>query len=85
MTRISLVLWAARTAIVGFISLYGVAHAAELKVLTSVALTSALDELAPVFEKTTGNKLSIDYSLIAAQRKRIFDGESADVIILRGP
>ena len=56
--------------------------AAELKVLTSVALTSALDELAPVFEKTTGNKLSIDYSLIAAQRKRILDGESADVIIL---
>jgi molybdate transport system substrate-binding protein len=82
MTRISLVLWAAMAAIVGFISLHGVAHAAEVKVLTSVALTSVLDELAPMFEKATGNKLSIDYSLIAAQRKRILDGESADVIIL---
>jgi molybdate transport system substrate-binding protein len=82
MTRISLALWAAMTAIVGFISLNAVAHAAELKVLTSVALTSALDELAPVFEKSTGNKLSIDYNLIVAQRKRILDGESADVIIL---
>src|ERR1700704_6450098 len=82
MTRISLVLWVAMTAIVGFISLNGVAHAAELKVLTSVALTSALDQLAPVFEKATGNKLSIGYSLIADLRKRILDGESADVIIL---
>jgi hypothetical protein len=28
--------------------------------LTSVALTSVLDELAPMFEKATGTKLSID-------------------------
>jgi molybdate transport system substrate-binding protein len=41
-----------------------------------------LDELAPLFEKATGTKLSIDYNLIAAQRKRILEGESADVIIL---
>jgi hypothetical protein len=34
------------------------AHAAEIKVLTSVALTSALDELAPQFERATGNKLT---------------------------
>ena len=30
------------------------AEAAEIKVLTSVALTSALDELAPQFERATG-------------------------------
>jgi len=35
------------------------AHAAEIKVLTSVALTSALDELAPQFERASGNKLMI--------------------------
>jgi len=69
------------SAVFGSITL-SVVQAAELKVLTSVALTSSLDELAPLFEKATGNKLSIDYSLIAAQRKRILDGESADVIIL---
>jgi molybdate transport system substrate-binding protein len=56
--------------------------AAEVKVLTSVALTSALDELAQQFERATGNKLTIGYSLIADIRKRILDGESADVIIL---
>jgi ABC-type molybdate transport system substrate-binding protein len=37
-----------------------VARGAELKVLTSVALTSVLDELAPMFEKAAGTKLSID-------------------------
>jgi molybdate transport system substrate-binding protein len=58
------------------------AQAAELKVLTSVALTSVLDELKPSFEKATGHKLNISYDLIATHRKRISDGETADVIIL---
>src|ERR1700712_3399609 len=59
-----------------------VADAAELKVFTSVALTNALDELAPIFEQKTGNKLTISYDLAAVQKKRILDGERADVIIL---
>ena len=62
-----------------------VAHAAEVKVLTSVALTSALNELAPKFEQATGNKLNIGYSLIADIRKRMLAGETADVIILSRP
>jgi len=62
-----------------------VADAAEVKVLTSVALTSALNELAPKFEQATGNKLEIGYSLIADIRKRMLAGETADVIILSRP
>ena len=46
------------------------ANAVEIKVLSSVALTSALDELAPVFERTTGNKLVIDYGVAAQLRER---------------
>ena len=38
-----------------------IAHAAEVKVLASVALNSALDDLTSVYEKETGNKLSIGY------------------------
>ena len=53
--------------------------------LTSVALTSALDELAPQFERASGNKLTIGYSLIADIKKRILEGETADVIILSRP
>jgi molybdate transport system substrate-binding protein len=59
--------------------------AAEVKVLTSVALTSALNELAPEFERATGNKLTIGYGLIVDIRKRVLEGESADVIILSRP
>jgi molybdate transport system substrate-binding protein len=59
-----------------------VGHAAELKVFTSVALTQALNELSPIFEQKTGNKLVIDFNLAAVQKKRILDGERADVIIL---
>src|SRR4051795_7872824 len=58
------------------------ADAAEVKVFTSVALTDALNELAPIFEKKTGNKLTISYDLAAVQKKRILEGERADVIIL---
>jgi molybdate transport system substrate-binding protein len=61
------------------------AQAAEIKVLASVALTSALDELAPQFERATGNKLTLGYSLIADIRKRIIAGETADVVILSRP
>lgn len=58
------------------------AQAADVKVMTSVALKSVLDELSPAFEKKTGNKLTIDYGLAAAQKKRVLDGEHADVVIV---
>jgi molybdate transport system substrate-binding protein len=85
MAKISPVLWAAMAATLGCAALGGVVHASELKVLTSVALTSALDELAPIFEKATGNKLDIGYGLIADWKTRILAGESGDVIILSRP
>ena len=62
-----------------------VGSAAEIKVLSSVALTSALNQTAPSFEQATGNKLNIGYSLIADIKKRMLDGETADVIILSRP
>ena len=75
MTRIA-------TALTAFVLSGAIGHAAEVKVLTSVALKSVLDELSPVFEKKTGDKLLIDYGLAADQKKRVLDGERADVIIV---
>src|SRR6476660_8646179 len=72
----------AAAALTGLMLSAMVVNAAEVKVLTSVALTNALDELAPTFEKRSGNKLTISYDLAAVQKKRILDGERADVIIL---
>jgi molybdate transport system substrate-binding protein len=61
------------------------AAAAQIKVLTSVALTAALNEIALKYEEASGNKLDIGYSLIADIRKRMLAGETADVIILSRP
>ncbi len=58
------------------------AGAAEVKLATSVALTAALDALAPQVAEATGHKLAITYGLNADLRKRMLEGESADVIIL---
>ena len=60
------------------------ADAAELKVMSTVALTPALDELKPGFE-SNGNHLTIVYSTIAELKKRIDGGETADVLILSRP
>jgi molybdate transport system substrate-binding protein len=62
-----------------------IAGTAEIKVLTSVALRSALTDLTPLFEHATGDKLVIGYGLIADVRKRVLAGETADVIILSRP
>jgi molybdate transport system substrate-binding protein len=72
-------------AVAVFILAGSVARAAEVKVLTSVALTAALNELIPAFEKATGDKVTVVYGLAAAMLKRVLDGESADVIMITRP
>jgi len=59
-----------------------VAHAAEIKVMSTVALTPTLDELTPKYESSSGNNLMIVYSTIADLKKRIEASETADVMIL---
>jgi molybdate transport system substrate-binding protein len=84
MSRISLAVGIGISTLVSLL-LSSLVQAAEIKVLASVALTAALNELAPQYERTTGNKLSLGYSLVADIRKRVLDGETADVIILSRP
>ncbi|HZB91766.1 MAG TPA: molybdate ABC transporter substrate-binding protein [Stellaceae bacterium] len=74
--------------LVAALGLMPTARAAEpgtLTVMTSVALTAALDQLKPVFEQRAHLKLAITYGLIADLRKRVLAGDSADVIILSQP
>ncbi|TMJ92595.1 MAG: ABC transporter substrate-binding protein [Alphaproteobacteria bacterium] len=44
-----------------------------------------MNQVAPNFEQATGNKPNIGYSLIADIRKRMLEGEAADVMILSRP
>src|SRR5437867_7882515 len=57
-------------------------RAAEIKVLASNGVREALLELAPAFERETGNKLVITFGLAAALKRQIEAGEAFDLAIL---
>jgi molybdate transport system substrate-binding protein len=54
---------------------------AEIKLLSSTAMKSTLDELLPRFEQATGHKVAPDYCPSPRVAKRISEGEAADVAI----
>src|SRR5262249_29080014 len=60
----------------------GVANAAEINVLSAVAMKPGLDDLAPEFERRTGHAVKIAYATAGIVRDRIRDGETVDVAIL---
>jgi len=72
------------TAIIGIAALLATAsiRAAEIKVLASNGVKSALEELAPAFERETGDKLVISFGLAAALKRQIEGGEAFDLAIL---
>jgi molybdate transport system substrate-binding protein len=61
------------------------AQAAEIKVLASTAVKTTLEELAPQFEKATGNKVDITFAPAAALKVKIEEGAAFDVAILAAP
>lgn len=58
------------------------ASAAEIKVYSTIGVKGALEELAPKFEKATGNKLNISWSLISSFTKKAQEGDVPDVLIV---
>jgi molybdate transport system substrate-binding protein len=60
----------------------GFAPAAEIKVFSTIGVQSALEEMAPQFEKTSGHKLNISWATAAILVKRVQAGESADLMVL---
>jgi molybdate transport system substrate-binding protein len=58
----------------------GLATAAEVKVFSTIGVQTALEELAPKFEKATGHKLDITWATAAI--KRVQAGETADLMVL---
>ncbi len=71
-------------AVIGIAALMTTAsiRAAEIKVLASNGVREALQELAPAFERATGNKLVITFGLAAALKRQIEAGEAFDLAIL---
>jgi molybdate transport system substrate-binding protein len=59
-----------------------IASAAEIRVFSTIGVKAALEELAPKFEKATGNKLTITFGTAAILVKKVQAGESADALVL---
>jgi molybdate transport system substrate-binding protein len=54
----------------------------EIKVLSTTAMKTSLDELAPEFERATGTKLTFAFGPSAKIAKMVTDGEAHDVAIV---
>lgn len=72
----------ARAAVAALLMTPALASAAEIKVYSTVGVKSAVEELAPKFEKQTGNKLSISWGLISSFTKKAQEGDVPDVLIV---
>jgi molybdate transport system substrate-binding protein len=57
----------------------------ELKVLSTTAMKTSLDELAPAFERATGYAPSFTFAPSARIAKMVADGEFCDAAIATGP
>ncbi len=60
----------------------GISAAAEIKVLSAAAIKPSLEELAPLFEKTTNHKLAIKFMGGSAIAKGLQGPADADIVIL---
>lgn len=59
--------------------------AAEIKLLSAVALHPAIDALLPEFERSSGHKVTVAYGNAGAIAERFQKGEAADVMINAAP
>src|SRR5258706_1538360 len=64
---------------------YGMAGAAEIRLLSSTGMRSVLIEVLPEFERASGHKVAVAYDTGNLLLTRIQGGESADVVVLTGP
>ncbi len=85
MTMHAMVKAATRLAMVAAFVAGAAANAAEIKVLSSNALKTTLQELRPQFEKATEHKLVITFNAAAMLKAEIEKGAPFDVAILDAP
>jgi molybdate transport system substrate-binding protein len=62
-----------------------VASAVDIKILTTTAMKMVFEDLAPRFERETGNRLDVQLGPSLVLEKRLLDGEAADLAIVTGP
>jgi molybdate transport system substrate-binding protein len=63
----------------------GASSAAEIKVLCSEAMRAVLQQLAPAFEKSSGDTLVIEYATAGKVEEKVANEKAIDVAILTKP
>jgi molybdate transport system substrate-binding protein len=63
----------------------GAALAADIRVISPIALEYVMVPLAPEFERSSGHKVSISYGTAGQVMDRVLKGEYADVVVTTGP
>jgi molybdate transport system substrate-binding protein len=58
------------------------ARAADIKVLSPFSFRALLPELLLQFEKSSGHKVTVEYSTLGATTERLLKGEAADIAIV---
>ncbi len=85
MIRTSSAAVAAAISYLSFIATTGVATAAQIKILAGSAIETAMAELIPQFEQSSGHKVTFDFNgAIGTMTDRVQKGEAADVVIVSG-
>jgi len=69
------------TAIVAFVGWTAIAHAAEIKIFSTRAITTVLDAVGPEFERTTGHTLNINSDVAINLVRRVEAGEPFDFLV----
>ena len=59
-----------------------VAQAAEMKVLSAIAVQPVMEDLGPKFERATSHKLAMTFDSVGGVVKRVQGGEPADVVVI---
>ena len=66
----------------GLTMMASTAHAADLKVMASVAIQQAYNELVPQFETASGHKVVTEWVPTAIMMQRLRAGEAPDIVIM---
>jgi molybdate transport system substrate-binding protein len=76
--------------LIGFAMLLGAlatgnSDAAEFNIAAGGAMRAVLQELVPLFEKSSGHRLTVEYGTVAKVAEKVTNGEPIDVAILTKP
>ena len=69
-------------ALLAMLSSGGAVQAADVKVLASNSVRTMLQDVAPLFEKARGHKVTLDFGTSSQVAKRMLSGEAVDLAVI---